>query len=183
MLKNILLALAIALPAVGLAQAKFGIVDVDAIVDLLPETQTAKAQIDEASATYEAENNRLAAEINKKVEEYQALPASTPLAIRERRQQEIQDLDSRFQAFLLNAQQDLASLKKELIEPIRLKVNDIVKTIGSEQGYDMIIPAGTAIFTGASFVDVTEEVKTRLGLSEPQADLQEQPQQSEQTQI
>lgn len=164
MLKKLLLALAISLPACAMGQAKFGIIDVDAVVEVLPETQDAKARIDEASKTYEEENNRLAAEINKKVEEYQALPATTPLAIRERRQQEIQDLDSRFQAFLLNAQEDLANLKEELLSPIRLKVNEVIKQVGTEQGYDMIIPAGSALFTGASFTDITDEVKTRLGI-------------------
>lgn len=164
MFKKLLLALAISLPACAMGQAKFGIIDVDAVVEVLPETQDAKARIDEASKTYEEENNRLAAEINKKVEEYQALPATTPLAIRERRQQEIQDLDSRFQAFLLNAQEDLANLKEELLSPIRLKVNEVIKQVGTEQGYDMIIPAGSALFTGASFTDITDEVKTRLGI-------------------
>lgn len=175
MLKKLLFALAIALQACGWAQAKFGIINVDSVIDLQPETLAAKAQIDEASKNYEDENNRLAAEINKKVEEYQALPTSTPLAIRERRQQEIQDLDSRFQAFLLNAQEDLANLKEELFEPIRLKVNEAIKAIGTEQGYDMIIPAGTAIFTGASFTDITEEVVNRLSLTQQQPEATEQP--------
>ena len=164
MLKKIFLALTMLLPSCAFAQAKFGIIDVDAIVDMLPETQEAKARIDEASKNYEEENKRLAADINKKVEEYQALPATTPTAIRERRQQEIQDLDSRFQAFLLNAQEDLANLKKELLAPIRMKVNEVIKAIGTDQGYDMIIPAGSALFTGSSFTDITDEVKTRLGL-------------------
>ncbi len=164
MFKKILLALAVSLPVCAFGQAKFAIVNVDAIVEMLPETLDAKNKIDEASKTYEEENNRLAAEINKKVEEYQALPASTPLAIRERRQQEIQDLDSRFQAFLLNAQEDLANLKEELISPIRLKVNEVIKQVGADQGFDMIIPAGSALYTGASFTDITDEVKTRLGI-------------------
>lgn len=162
MLKKLLLALTIALPLCGFAQAKFAIVDIEAILDFLPENQAAINQINEASKTYEAENVKLADEINKKVADFQALPANTPLAIRERRQQEIQDLDSRFQAFLLNAQQDIVNLKKELLLPIRQKVDDAIKTIGSEQGFDMIIPAGTAIYTGASFTDITEEVKIRL---------------------
>ena len=78
MFKKILLALAVSLPVCAFGQAKFGIVNVDAIVEMLPETLDAKNKIDEASKTYEEENNRLAAEINKKVEEYQALPASNP---------------------------------------------------------------------------------------------------------
>lgn len=155
MLKKVLLTLALAAPTLGFAQAKIAVVDVDAVIASLPETKAAEAQINELSAAYEAEYNQLTDEINKKVQEYQSLPVSTPAAIRERRQKEVQELDQRYQAFLQYAQEDIVNRRNELMAPVRQKVAEAVKILGKEQGYDIILPAGGALYLGPKVTDAT----------------------------
>lgn len=164
MIKKILLALAIVLPTCALAQGKFGVVNAQDVMNLMPETKAAEEQLAAASKTYEDEYGKLTEEINKKVQEYQALAEDTPAAIKERRQQEIQDLDQRIQAFQQKAQQDLQRQNQTLMAPIQEKLINAIKAVGAEKGFSMILPDGVAIYTGTDVVDVTADVKTKLGL-------------------
>lgn len=173
MVKKLFLALALAAPALGFAQAKIAVVDTEAIVAAMPETQQAEEQIKTLSAAYEQEYNRLTDEINKKVQEYQSLPPSTPAAIRERRQKEVQELDQRYQAFLQYAQEDIVNQRDTLMAPIRQKVADAVAALGAGQGYDIILPAAGALYLGPNVTDATEQIKAALVPATEQPEQQE----------
>lgn len=164
MIKKLLLALAIILPSCAFAQAKFGVVDAQAVMELMPEFKSAQDQIATISKQYEDEYGKLTEAINTKVQEFQALAEDTPVAIRERRQQEVQELDQRIQAFQQRAQQDLARKQQELVAPIQEKLVNAIKAVGSEEGFTMIYPDGVAIYVGNDVIDVTPAVKTKLGL-------------------
>lgn len=164
MIKKLLLAIAIILPACAFAQGKFGIVDAQSVMELMPEFKAAQEQIASVSKQYEDEYGKLTEAINKQVQEFQALAEDTPVAIRERRQQEIQDLDQRIQAFQQKAQQDLARKQQELVAPIQEKLVNAIKAVGSEKGFTMIYPDGVAIYVGTDVIDVTPDVKAKLGI-------------------
>ncbi|MBD5178715.1 MAG: OmpH family outer membrane protein [Bacteroides sp.] len=164
MLKKLLLAIAIILPTCAFAQAKFGIVDAQSVMELMPEFKAAQEQLASVSKQYEDEYAKLTEAINKQIQEFQALAEDTPTAIRERRQHEIQDLDQRLQAFQQTAQQDLARKQQELVAPIQEKLVNAIKAVGSEKGFTMIYPDGVAIYVGNDVVDVTPDVKTKLGI-------------------
>ena len=164
MIKKILLAIAICLPAMAFAQTKIGTVDAQAVMDLMPETKTAQEQLANVSKTYETERDKLAEEIDKKYQEFQKLDPNTAETIKQRRMQEIQDLDQRLQAFLQQAQTDLQRQQQQLMAPIQEKLVNAINAVGAEQSFTMILPAGVAIYTGKDVVDVTPLVKTKLGL-------------------
>lgn len=162
MLKKILLAVAIAIPASLFAQNKIGVVDTQAIIESLPETAAAREHLDNLKKNYEQEYNQLTEEINKKVQEYQALGADAPKGIRERRQKEVQELDQRYQAFLQYAEEDLATQKATLMQPIEDKVNDAIKAVGAANGFSILLPATGILYVGIETVDATELVKAEV---------------------
>lgn len=164
MIKKLLLALAIILPSVAFAQAKFGFIDAQNVMNLLPETKAAEEQLAAASKTYEAESDKHAEEFTKKQQEYQALGADTPNTIRAAREAELQELYTRIEAFQNQARQDLARQQQTLMQPIQEKVVNAIKAVGSEQGFTMIFPDGVAFFTGVDVIDVTDAVKAKLGI-------------------
>ncbi len=165
MFKKVIIALtfAFALPVLAAAQ-KFGTVDAQAIFAAMPETQTAQTQLAEASKKYEDEFNKLKEEFDKKFQEYQALDQNSPASIKERREQELQQLDQKMQQFRMTAQQDLEKQQQTLLSPIETKINDAIKAVGQEGGYTFIFQAGLATFVGKDVVDVTPDVKAKLGV-------------------
>ena len=50
--------------------------------------------------------------------------------------------------------------------PIQNKMTDAIKTVGTEGTFTVILPKdpGLLLYTGADVIDVTDQVKTKLGL-------------------
>lgn len=167
MIKKFLLAICVAIPAALCAQTvKFGTVDVESIIPAMPEYAQADAQLQEAGAKYEAEYKTLQDEINKKMADFQQLneDPNTPQSIKERRIQELQELDQRAQQFRATAQQDLQRQNQQLMAPIQEKMVNAIKQVGAENGFTMIFPLGSAVYESPDVIDVTPLVKAKLGI-------------------
>lgn len=166
MIKRTILALLIALPMSIFAQ-KFGVFNFDAVMQGMPEFSTMQNQIAEASKKYEDEYAKLKDDFNKKMTEYQQLDqdANTPQAIKERRMQELQELDQKAQQFLNSASQDLQRMQQQLMAPIQQKVMETIKVVGQEGGYSFIFPQGISFYEGPSVEDVTNAVAAKLGVT------------------
>ncbi|MDE6490489.1 MAG: OmpH family outer membrane protein [Muribaculaceae bacterium] len=165
MIKKVLLAIMIALPMCLSAQTvKLGIVNTNTIFEAMPERAAAQTQLETSSKTFEEEFKKLTEEMNKKYADFQALDASTPESIKERRMQELQELDNRIQQFRAQAQQDLERQQNQLMAPIQEKIQNAIQAVGSENGFSMIFQDLIPSYTGSDVIDVTPMVKTKLGL-------------------
>ena len=87
----------IALPMSVFAR-KFGTVNTAELMESLPEMKTVQEQMTAASNKYQDEFSKLQEEFNKKYQEFNALDASTPETIKERRVQEMQELDAKIRS-------------------------------------------------------------------------------------
>lgn len=167
MIKKTLAAIMIALPMLAAAQApKFGTVTVEPILEAMPERATVQTTLETASKTYEDEYKKLTEELDKKFAEFQKLSEdkTTPDAIKERRMQEIQELQKKAQQFLQTAQQDLQRQQAQLMQPIEEKIMTAIKAVGQENGFTFIFPEGVAAYQSSEVQDVTPLVKTKLGI-------------------
>ena len=104
MLKKFIAAIMIALPAMGFAQAKFGIINTQPVVESLPETKEAAAHIENASKKYQDEFKNFQDELEKKYSEYQAMGDDTPQVMKDRRMKDLQDLNTRMNEFRATAE-------------------------------------------------------------------------------
>lgn len=163
MIKKLLLAIMIAFPMSLFAQ-KFGVINTTELMQALPEMKTVQEQMEAATKKYEDEFAKLQEEFNKKFQEFQALEANTPETIKERRTQELQDIDTKIQRFRETAQQDLQRQNQQLMAPIQEKVIKAIQTVGADGKYTFIFENVMPIYTGTDVVDVTPEVKTALGI-------------------
>ena len=164
MIKKLLLAVAIALPAMSLSAQKFGTVNVQEIMESLPEVTEMKAKIEASSKTYEEEFGKLQQEMEKKYTEFQQLPEGTLESIKERRMQELQELDQTIQQFRATAQQDLQRQQAQLMQPIQEKIMKAIQTVGAAGSYTFIFDAEQSYYAGSDVINVTPDVKTTLGV-------------------
>lgn len=167
MFKKILLAVAVALPFFAAAQApKFGIVEVQTIFQAMPETAAMQTQIEEVSKKYQDEFNKLQEEFNKKYTELQTLDkdAATPQSIKERRMQELQELNDKVQQFRQTASEDIERQQQTLMAPIQERIKTAIKAVGQENNFTFILFNEVPAYVGSEVVDVTPLVKTKLGI-------------------
>lgn len=165
MIKKIILAAALALPVLASAQTvKIGLVDTNAVMTSLPETKAASDKMEATAKSYQEEYSKLGEEMNRKLEEFKAMKEDEPAAIKERKTRELEDFNQKIQQFQQQADQDLSKLQQDLLGPIQQKIRDAIQSVGKEGGYTLIQELQQQLYYAAPAVDITADVKAKLGV-------------------
>ena len=90
-MKKLLLMLMMFAPLATFAQ-KFGHVNAQDIIQIMPDYTKAKTEIDALQAQYEADLKSMQDELQKKGEAFEKEQATLPDNIKQRRQQELQEM-------------------------------------------------------------------------------------------
>ena len=148
------------------AQAKFGHVNTQEIIQAMPEFATARADIEKLTQQYEADLKSMQDELQKKADAFDKEEATLPENIKTRRNQELQDLYQRIQQTYQDNQQALGKAQQEKMQAITTKVLDAIKAVGQEGGYVYVMDmsAGIPYISTTLSSDVTVQVKAKLGL-------------------
>jgi len=165
-MKKLFLALMMLLPMAAMAQAKFGHVNTQEIIQLMPEFTTARNEIEALTKQYEADLKLMQDELQKKGEAFEKEQATLPDNIKQRRQQELQDMYQKIQQSYQDNQQALQQAQNEKMQAITSKMLDAIKAVGTEGGFIYIMEMGSGIpFINTTLsTDVTAQVKAKLGL-------------------
>lgn len=151
------------------AQAqKFGYVNTTDIFNVMPEKATAENTLKSVSDKYETEFKNLQEAFQKKMSDYEAADndATTPQAIKDRHQQELQDDYVKIQNFQQTASQDLQRQQETLLAPITQKLQNAIQAVGAEGCYTFIFDMSSMsiLYTGNDAEDVSAKVKAKLGI-------------------
>ena len=148
------------------AQAKFGHVNTQEIIQAMPEYTKAKTEMESLTQQYEADLKSMQDELQKKADAFDKEQATLPENIKTRRNQELQDLYQRIQQTYQDNQQALGKAQQEKMQAITTKVLDAIKSVGQEGGYVYVMDmsAGIPYISTTLSTDVTAQVKTKLGL-------------------
>ena len=145
---------------------KFGHVNTQEIIQAMPEYTKAKSEIDALQQQYEADLKSMQDELQKKAEAFDKEQATLPDNIKQRRNQELQDMYTKIQQSYQDNQQALQKASSDKMQAITTKVLEAIKTVGQEGGYVYIMEmnAGIPYISTTLSSDVTAQVKTKLGL-------------------
>ena len=148
------------------AQAKFGHVNTQEIIQAMPEFATARADIERLTQQYETDLRQMQEELQRKAEAFEREESTLPETIKTRRNQELQDLYQRIQQTYQDNQQALQQAQQEKMQGITTKVLDAIKVVGQEGGYVYIMDmaAGIPYISTTLSSDVTAQVKAKLGI-------------------
>ena len=170
MLKKIALVMLLALPMGVFAQnLKFGHINAQEIITVMPEFTKAQNDIQTLEKQLTAELQRTQEEFNKKYQEFQQAIAkdSLPPNIAERRQKELQDMMQRQEQIQQDAQQQMQKAQTDAMAPIYKKLDDAIKAVGAAEGVIYIFDlARTSIpyVNEAQSINLTNKVKANLGI-------------------
>ena len=148
------------------AQAKFGHVNTQEIIQAMPEYTKAKSEIEALTAQYEADLKSMQDELQKKADAFDKEQATLPDNIKQRRQTELQEMYQKIQQSYQDNQQALQKASQEKMQAITAKVLDAIKAVGQAGDFVIIneINAGIPYISTTLSTDVTAQVKTKLGL-------------------
>lgn len=163
-MKKLVVLIFMLLPLGVFAQDKIAIVNTADIFNAMPEVSAVEKQLATLNEQYEKEFATMKDEYTKKYSEYMSQQDSLTENIKLRRQQEIQDLETRIQNFVPVAQQEMQKKQQELYAPIQQKMQDAIKAVGDEKGYTYILNPQVLLYKGNNAIDATDLVKAKLGI-------------------
>ena len=145
---------------------KFGHVNSQEIIQAMPEFAKARTEIEALTKQYEADLKSMQEELQKKSEAYDKEQATLPANIKQRREQELQDMYQKIQQSYQDNQQALAKEQQDRMQVITTKVLDAIKQVGTAGNYVYIMEMGAGIpyISTTLSTDVTAQVKAKLGL-------------------
>jgi len=85
-------------------------------------------------------------------------------AVKQIRQQELQEMQQRIQLFYQTAEQDIQKKQQELLAPVHEKMSKAIKAVGEREGYTYIFDSAAMVHIGTDATDATPAVKKELGI-------------------
>jgi outer membrane protein len=165
MKKILLLSLTLLISISSFSQNKFGYIDSQELLLLMPERKTAEEEVQTFAKSLESQLQAMTAEYQQSVQEYQANEATYTDLVKQDKVTEITGLEQRIQSFQQNAQQALQSKEQELLEPILQKARKAIEDVASEGDYTYVFGKGVgSILYVKESENILEKVKKKLKL-------------------
>ena len=147
---------------------KMGRINTQELILSMNEYKDLQTQMESYQKELAAQAETIQVEFNPKYQEYQKNFETMTDAVKQLKEKELSDLQTRSQEFQQMAQQDLQKKYSDLMAPIEKKAIDAINEVSKAGGYAVVfdMSAGPIIyFDEASVIDLGPEVKTKLGVS------------------
>ena len=148
-------------------ELKWAYVDFNELVMLMPEMDSARATMEENQKTNEEILVAMYDEYQAKYQQYQQKQATWTPAIRESKEKEIMEIQSRLEQTQQSLQQELQQLQQNLQAPIVEKANNVINELAKAKNITAVLDKASFIYVDpAQMIDLTAEVRAALNIPE-----------------
>lgn len=162
-MKKIIILIALAMPVLVMAQ-KLGHVNTGELFAQMPEVAKVKLKMDTIQSQYENQLTMMQEEFQKKAQDYQAQASTMTDAIRQIREQELQEMQQRIQLFYQTAEQDIQKQQQDLLAPVHERMAKAIKAVGEKEGYTYIFDSAAMVYVATDAIDAMPAIKKELGI-------------------
>ncbi len=166
------LAVVMTLGATSLFAQKFGRINTQELIMLMPETKEMQTNMEEYAKNLQDQVESIGVEFNNKLQDYQKNYETMSDAVRQLKEKELQELQNRRSEFEQVAQQDYQKHQNELLAPIVNKAKEAIDKVSKAGLYTVIFDTSTgslAYFDEAALTDIAPEVRKVLGITDTPA--------------
>ena len=163
---GLLLGLIILVCGAAIAQQKWGHINSNELLQVMPELKKVQAQITDYSKQLDAQNNSMLTEYQTKRSDLEQNGASMAEAIQQTKIQELKDLEGRIGEFQNSASNKLNTKEIEMLKPVMDKIQAAINTVSKENGYTYILDtsSGAVLYWPEDSYDIMPLVKKQLGI-------------------
>jgi len=144
-------------------------VDVDSVVALLPEFQTAREKLQKYAMELQETFNQMVDEYNKKLREFQEKGDQMSELKRNMLAEDIANLEKKIQEFQTKGQQEVQKKQIELLQPLIENAKKIIIEVAKSQGYKYVLEKGVVIYAPEGD-DIFPLVKKRIEAMKQEAE-------------
>jgi outer membrane protein len=154
----------LAAPAAAQAPMKVGYVDVAQVMEQVPGRADAQAAFEKEAQGIRAELQRMSDSLQTAVQAYQKEQATLTAAVRQTREQALQQRQQSYQQRAQALQERGAQREQELANQFEVLVRDAINDVRTTEGYTMIFAFGpnSALLSAEKSMDVTDRVLARM---------------------
>ncbi|MCR5659001.1 MAG: OmpH family outer membrane protein [Bacteroidales bacterium] len=136
-----------------------------AVLDAMPDKVRAEKDLENYYGELQNQLQAIVNEYQTKIQYYEANQTTMSDFVKQSKEREIVDLQTRIQQFQANAESEFEAKRTELLRPILSKIQNAINTVASETGlsYVIDISTGAAVFLGEESIDITYMVMKKLG--------------------
>jgi outer membrane protein len=171
-LLKLTLVVVLVMSSTSLFAQKFGRINSQEIIANMAETKEAQTQLEAFATELQAQMESIQVEFNTKFQEYQKGAATMSDSVKQIKEKELTEIQTRLRDFEQMAQQDIQKKQMELFQPIQEKavnaINEVAKAGGYVFVYD-VISGSMAYVDEATVTDLGPAVRTKLGITETPA--------------
>jgi len=149
------------------AQApKFGHIDLQALIQIMPERAAAEKQYTAFQKELGDYFDTMTKEYQTKILEYTNKRDSLSDTIRKIKEDDLRAMDERIQTYQQDAQTKLTNKQSDLLKPVFDKAEKAIKDVGAEKGlvYVFDMSSRVILYNSKESVDILPFVKTKLGI-------------------
>lgn len=145
---------------------KFGHIDLQALVQLMPERTSAETSFNSFQAELEDVLGEMQTNYQQKLKELEQLGENASEVKRNAKISELQDIQQRIQNYHVTANQQLQQKQAELLQPVFDKAENAIQEVAKEQGLLYVFDIGTKVvlYMSNQSIDILPMVKKKLGL-------------------
>jgi len=144
---------------------KFGYINSLELINLLPESRKADSLLAVYQQEIQTQYTVYGQEYNAKLQEYLRVKDSLSEFVATSRLSDLQALEKRIKEFESGSQSMLQRKREELLAPVLMRAQTLIKEVAQEHGYRMIFDISTGSLAYAPDSDnVLGLVKKKLGL-------------------
>ncbi len=162
----VLLFFAVAAVSASAQNQKFGHIDLQALVQIMPERTAAETQYNAFQADLEEVFGEMQQNYQQKLAELEKLGEETSEVKRNAKISELQELQQRVQNYQMTAQQQMQQKQAELLEPVFDMAEQAIEEVAKEQGLLYVFDTGTRVvlYKSNQSVDILPMVKKKLNI-------------------
>lgn len=161
--------LGILLLSAGFANAqtlKFGHIDLQGLIQIMPERAVAEKQFNAYQKELEDALGIMQKEFQAKYLEYATKKDSLSETVRKMKEEDLNAMNERIQTYQSSAQQQLQTKQTELLKPVFDKADKAIKTVGAEKGliyvFDTSLGSRSILYNSKESLDLMPFVKAEL---------------------
>lgn len=161
--------LGILLLSAGFANAqtpKFGHIDLQALVQIMPERAVAEKQFTAYQKELEDALGVMQKDFQTLYMDYAQKRDSLSETVRKMKEDDLNSKNERIQTYQQNARQQLDTKQADLLKPVFDKADKAIKEVGAEKGliYVFDMSSRTILYNSKESVDILPFVKTKMGI-------------------
>ncbi|MFQ5824166.1 MAG: OmpH family outer membrane protein [bacterium] len=154
------------------AQLKIGYINSNKILETYKEAVDVRKQLQEINAQWENEAKDMQKEIQELLDQLESQSLLLSDERKQAKQQEIQNLNLKYQRFLQEKwgpQGELAKKEAELLKPVFDKINEAIRKIGNSEGFSYIFDVinSNILFASEDQPDLTDRLFDELNKGLP----------------